>query len=72
MTVIDGIRDTSSSEPYAVIYIGTRSDGPYDSGTLELMVRCDSREFPGLEAGLVDLLSSRIRQHTKETFVHGT
>jgi hypothetical protein len=61
VTVLEGVRDERSSEPHAVVYFGHKSDIPYDRGTLELMLRCDSFDFPGLHEGLTDLVLSRLR-----------
>jgi hypothetical protein len=62
VTVIEGIQDQTAGAPYSIVYIGHKSDTPYDRDTLELMVRCDSREFPGLDAGLLRLLGSRFSE----------
>jgi hypothetical protein len=70
VTVIDGLRDERSL-PYSIAYFGHKSDMPYDVGTLELMVRCDSREFPGLSEALAALVDSRITEYTGEAFLAG-
>jgi hypothetical protein len=69
VTIVDGLRDPQRSSAYSVVYFGHKSDMPYDAGTLELMVRCDSREFPGLAEALSDLVESRITVYPGEAFL---